>query len=210
MEVMIGMAILTIAIVAATSILIALINSNKNITKTLQAYNLAQEGIEAVRNIRDTNWLNNLEYLGEDTSTIWPKLAVGGTYAIFVDISKMGQGNDGMIPAGSDASSLGQFSPWILEPVSGDNIRICLWNGYFSNCDGCDPTTGCTQTDFSRVISINKYCYDTNYPERDNENVCEDSTEDSPKAIRVTSTVMFGGKSVSLDTVLTDWKTNPL
>ena len=62
-EVMIGMMILTVAIVSATQLLIGIMNSNKAIIHNLQAYYLAQEGIEAVRNIRDTNWLHNKKWL---------------------------------------------------------------------------------------------------------------------------------------------------
>ncbi|MBT4917157.1 prepilin-type N-terminal cleavage/methylation domain-containing protein [Candidatus Peregrinibacteria bacterium] len=62
-EVMIGMTILTVAIVAATSLVLGLMKSNSNNVKTLQAYYLAQEGVEMVRNVRDTNWLNNKDWL---------------------------------------------------------------------------------------------------------------------------------------------------
>lgn len=64
-EVMIGIMILTVAIVSATNLLISLINTNANNVKTLQAYYLSLEGIEAVRNIRDTNWLLNENWLAE-------------------------------------------------------------------------------------------------------------------------------------------------
>ncbi len=56
-EVMIAMSILTVAIVSATNLLISLMNSNRVNVTTLQAYFLAQEGLEIARNIRDTNWL---------------------------------------------------------------------------------------------------------------------------------------------------------
>lgn len=70
-EVMIGMTILTIAIVSATSLLVGLIGSNQNNMKTLQANYLAIEGIEAVRNIRDTNWLHNRDWLGSGSTALW-------------------------------------------------------------------------------------------------------------------------------------------
>ena len=62
-EVMIGMTILTVAIVAATQLVIGLMQSNSNNVKTLQAYYLSQEGIELVRNARDTNWIHNVDWL---------------------------------------------------------------------------------------------------------------------------------------------------
>jgi len=194
--------------VAATSILIALINSNKNITRTLQAYHLAQEGLEAVRNIRDTNWLNNLEYLGvtDPTSSIWDKIEIGSNYAIFVDID-----NTGTIGGTGFPSDLTPLSPWkFYKNPDDDDKKICLRNEYFSNCAACS-SPDCAPTEFSRVIRITDYCNEDK--KNNSDKVCLDYSEDSsyqPKAVVVTSTVKFGNKEVSLDTVLTDWKTNPL
>lgn len=82
-EVLIGIMILTVAIVAATNLLVGLVNSNQNNLTTMQAYYLAQEGIEGVRNIRDTNWLHNTNWLGEGAEELWgDSLEVGGEYSI--------------------------------------------------------------------------------------------------------------------------------
>ena len=64
-EVMIGIMILTVAIVSASNLLVSLVKTNRLNVQTLQAYYLAQEGLEAVRNIRDTNWLHNLDFKGK-------------------------------------------------------------------------------------------------------------------------------------------------
>jgi len=195
--------------VAATSILIALINSNKNITRTLQAYHLAQEGLEAVRNIRDTNWLNNLEYLGGDdsNSNIWDKLEIGSDYAIFVNIDN----GINTIENAKFPSDLTPLSPWkFYKNPSDDDKKICLRGGYFSNCESCS-SPDCVPTEFSRFIRITDYC--NQEKKNNNDKVCLDYSANSPyqqKAVIVTSTVKFGNKEVSLDTVLTDWKTNPL
>lgn len=65
-EVLIGIMILTVAIVSATNLLVGLIQTNQNNVVTLQAYYLAQEGVEGVRNIRDTNWMHNADFKGND------------------------------------------------------------------------------------------------------------------------------------------------
>ena len=62
-EVMIGMMILTIAIVATTQVLIGQIRFNQQNVDSLSAYYLAQEGVEMMRNVRDTNWLHNFDWL---------------------------------------------------------------------------------------------------------------------------------------------------
>lgn len=70
-EVMIGMMILTVAIVSASNLLSGIIDSNRNNLTTLQAYYLSQEGLEMVRNIRDTNWLHNMDWLGKGSIQVW-------------------------------------------------------------------------------------------------------------------------------------------
>lgn len=82
-EVLIGIMILTVAIVAATNLLVGLVNSNQNNLTTMQAYYLAQEGIEGVRNIRDTNWLHNTNWLGKGAEELWGvSFKEGGEYSI--------------------------------------------------------------------------------------------------------------------------------
>jgi len=196
MEVMIGMSILTIAIVAATSILIALINSNKNITRTLQAYHLAQEGLEIVRNIRDTNWLNNLEYLGGNNNNIFGNINLGESYVAFVDNTQMGIGDDNLLSVAS--SSLNQFSPWIFAQYnsSNDNSEICLMSGYFGQCPSACGLPDCAKTEFKRVITIEDYC--TEAKKTAGEAICEkfdSSGTYDEKAVVVTSKVTFGNKS---------------
>ena len=76
-EVMIGMMILTVAIVSASNLLMGIIDSNRNNLTTLQAYYLSQEGLEMVRNIRDTNWLHNRDWLGASSGNLW-----GGNFEV--------------------------------------------------------------------------------------------------------------------------------
>lgn len=85
-EVMIGIMILTVAIVAATNLLISLIRTNEGNLKHIQAYYFVVEGIEAVRNIRDTNWLFNENWLtNESTGGPWGVSFSGGG-AFIVDV----------------------------------------------------------------------------------------------------------------------------
>lgn len=61
-EVIISIAILVMVIFASTSLLVSIIRSNSNNMSTLIAYGLAQEGIEGVRNMRDSSWLLNANF----------------------------------------------------------------------------------------------------------------------------------------------------
>ncbi len=57
LEVVIATAILSTVMIATFSILQRAIDTNLNVKNRVIALNIAREGIEAVRNIRDTNWL---------------------------------------------------------------------------------------------------------------------------------------------------------
>ncbi|MBI5753598.1 prepilin-type N-terminal cleavage/methylation domain-containing protein [Candidatus Peregrinibacteria bacterium] len=116
-EVMIGMMILTVAIVSASNLLTGIIDSNRNNLTTMQAYYLSQEGLEMVRNIRDTNWLHNRGWLGKDSDPVWgehfavPESDDGvNTYAVnIVDAIGKTPGNE------TGLGSVGAASPWKIE-----------------------------------------------------------------------------------------------
>ncbi|MBT3349147.1 hypothetical protein HN954_04180 [bacterium] len=57
LEVMIALVILGTVLIGVFSVLTRTSAANANIKNQIVALNLAREGIEAVRNIRDTNWL---------------------------------------------------------------------------------------------------------------------------------------------------------
>lgn len=79
------MMILSVAIVTATSLLVSLINANKTNVSSLQAYYLAQEGLEAVRNIRDTNWLNNVDWKKGNSNLFETELEKNYAYSITLE-----------------------------------------------------------------------------------------------------------------------------
>lgn len=57
-ETLVAIFILIMGIVSAVGLAIFSLNASTNITKQVIATGLAREGIEAVKNMRDTNWLN--------------------------------------------------------------------------------------------------------------------------------------------------------
>lgn len=58
-ETMVAVFMLTMGITAAVGLAIFALNSSSNITKQIIATGLAREGLEAVRAMRDTNWLKD-------------------------------------------------------------------------------------------------------------------------------------------------------
>lgn len=197
-EVMIGITILTLAIVSATNLLVGLLNSNENNLKSLQAYYLAVEGVEAVRNIRDTNWLHNRNWLGAGSDLLWgEKFSVPlnvdeeNAYTVGYRFSSVQQGPD-------DASvgtilALENAKPWqistnidqpINKVISGDNV-------YYSSEEAGEDSG------FKREIIIKKY-------------QCVDLGCDDEKTVLVESLVSWEigrqERTLKLSTVLTDWK----
>ncbi len=57
LEVMVAMALLSMILAGTFSILNRAIEANYNVRNRIIALNIAREGFEAVRNLRDTNWL---------------------------------------------------------------------------------------------------------------------------------------------------------
>ncbi len=123
-EVLIGMMILTVAIVSATSILIGMMGTNQNIVNTQKAFYLAQEGVEAVRNIRDTNWLNNVDWLTD--------FELNGEYVVGLRSAAWDYSNKDYV------KDLTRYMTWDLYKYSGENDRLCLMdengNEFFGLC----------------------------------------------------------------------------
>lgn len=68
LEMIIATFILVIAVVGLYSLFSQIIVATSIVSSRLTAAYLAQEGIEIIRNIRDTNWLNNTNWDNELTS----------------------------------------------------------------------------------------------------------------------------------------------
>lgn len=138
-EVMIGMMILTIAIVSAANLLVNLRSSNQANLTTLQAYYYAVEGIEAVRNIRDSNWLHNNDWLGGNTTALWgADLSREGSYGVNLlneGFSRPAAGEN------IDYNDLGRYKPWTV--VSGP-VKVRSVDGF-------------EERDFMREILIESY-----------------------------------------------------
>ncbi len=200
-EVLIGMMVLTVAIVASTNLLIGLIRSNQNAVGSLQAYYLAQEGIEAVRNIRDTNWLHNRSWLGEGSIDLWDgKLTVDEdelAHDIGLDPNGWAQLPRSRRPDENvSLKTINTAKPWsILEIGQGRILKYTDSQGrnFMSSLIGL-ASVDAKDTGFERRIYLFPY-------EEDCEQVCEDFV-----LVRSVVTWNEGENSVVLESVLTDWK----
>lgn len=189
-EVIIGIMILTVAIVAATSLLVGLINSNKDNMKTVQAYYLAQEGIEAVRNVRDSNWLHNNNWLGDSSNAPWHgKFEVNHSYDLQLREVGWTTGVENM-GGNEDLNQLTPVAPW--EIIGGGDKIYDNENYLISGLSGNSKDTG-----FKREITFKDYACES-----------DDSDWCPAEAVLVESKVSWneGKREVVLSEVMTDWK----
>lgn len=209
-EVMIGMMILTVAIVAATQILIGLIGFNQNNVNSLKAHYLAMEGIEIVRNIRDTNWLHNQDWLGEgDVSKIlWDGTLTADSSAIYGVAAKEVMGGD-TTGLDADLSQLKALVPWQI--VNGA-LPVEFLKSEGGDDDPEDSESG---TVFMREIQILPYEGDECVlPVAVAPDVDPAASDDCLDFVLVKSKVTFtqgiDERTIELQTILTNWKDGAL
>lgn len=193
-EILIAFVVLTITVIACTDLIANTIRNNVENTYRIQAYFLAEQGVEAIRNIRDSNWTQNIGFdQAGYQSNLWDGIPIypeGGT--IYVAVSPQ------LDVLNSKAWKL-QTSTEAGTPLyiaEKGNIK------YFTHDSGGYPS------EFKRSIKIS--------------NTFEDIDKVAPESdsklrndlIYVTSTVYYDfkgvTKEVNIKTILTDWKEGPL
>lgn len=209
-EVLVSVSVLVVVIFSVTNLVVSIIRANNENIHTLTAYGLAQEGLEAVRNIRDSNWLLGARYngkLGALQQDVWGA-ALPDTqgesehYIVKYGVFERSLNNPGI-------GEISGAAPWKLEKISDeDDDRALLYrtelpsttqNGVaeirYEHADG--PVSNADPTLYKRSIFI--------------ENM---STSSDFEMMRVTSVVKWEEssrpKEVRLVTELTDWNQGQL
>jgi prepilin-type N-terminal cleavage/methylation domain-containing protein len=122
-EIIISISVLTMTITAATSIMTSVLRSNADNLDNLTAYGLAQEGIEVMRNVRDSDWVLGLDFAGgagnsSNSLPVWgAKLAETNQlpqYFAFAEKSSTAC----LSIASKDNSDATNCAPWTLIPVA--------------------------------------------------------------------------------------------
>jgi len=132
-EVMIGIMILTVAIVAASNMLVTLLRSNEVNLTSMQAHYFAVEGLEAVRSIRDTNWLHNQDWKVGNGSGDW-KYTLTGDFPV---VLKPEGWSDSRNPGLNVNDLFVSYFPWNLDSDSDEFIKKCddgFSGVYFGDC----------------------------------------------------------------------------
>lgn len=189
-EVLVGILVLVTAIVASSNLLVSMIHSNATNMSTLQAYYYTQEGLEAFRNMRDTHFLNNVDFCGGKEANFWGK--DGG----FSSGCESTDGLDYAINVKKDPSSsvvvrdgISAAAPWELSTGDSGSGEVKFLDG----SSGTEEPTG-----FTRKCMVEKF-------------IGEDGVVPaSGRAFKVTCTTSWeqnsDTKKVSISAILTDWK----
>ncbi|MBU1202889.1 prepilin-type N-terminal cleavage/methylation domain-containing protein [Patescibacteria group bacterium] len=192
-EVLISIAVLTIGIVTALGLAISNFNNNRDNFLRVTGANLAREGLELVRNVRDSNWLkidsNNVANCG---STICrPDVGLYQTNLLYIDY-------------------LDDLPDLISRSYSCNNNLInCT-----TNCTSCvlyrnaqsflDHNNTGLATNMKRLIRLQKICTDPGEVDPQDNEYLKNMTEncnagDSYIGMEVTSHVQWTRSNGSLD-----------
>lgn len=134
-EIIVSISVIVLVITAATGILVSVIRSNNDNLSTLVAYGLAQEGLEAFRNVRDSNWILGLEFDGKkpgqqaNQDFIWgdslfDKNEPENTQKFFVLHRK----NNSELEACTD-QQVSDCAPWQIVTIQNPNSQVVDQNG---------------------------------------------------------------------------------
>lgn len=200
-EVIIAITIVVLIIVTATNLLVSSIGANTVNTNKIIAYNLAQEAIEGLRNIRDNNWIHNQYWRGSDKELFGVSFDEDGKYVIKKNHNLKSADECKVLGGQSNTiQSVKGASPWQLMDYNEDLSQLYIFE------DGMNEYTH-DQTNkiskFRRYLEIETIPYDL----ATNEN-------DEQFKIHVTAVVEWLDKGkydeLRINTILTDWKAGPL
>lgn len=211
-EILISFTILSISLIAVTTLISSTIQANQENTARLQAYFLAEQGIESIRHVRDTNWLQNIGFSrnsAEFQNNLW-RSSTGESTNITPTSSKK------LIIQYNPNNITNQNQSITLAEANNQNIRLYLNQNpqtgefYFSHTQSGNPTQ------FRRYITIRNNFQDLSKLEQ-NLSIAELSNQPNlqlkDNLIYIESTVEYGNnfsKNITLKTILTDWKQGPL
>jgi len=191
-EVLVGVLVLATTIVASSNLLVSMIHSNVANMSSLQAYYYTQEAMEAFRNMRDTHFMHNVSFCGQEGVNLFGKdgsfidgCKDTGYGDYYFAISVKPEPSSFAAVSGNDLSV---SSPWVLKPVydvGSPDARVAF---------NQDKTTN-VETDFYRYCEVKPYEADLGFSAAAVEIVCTTEWEEYSR-----------DRSVSLSMILTNWR----
>lgn len=212
-EVIVSFSILVLVIVTASNVLTVVIRTNTDNVSSMVAYGLAQEGLEGIRFIRDSNFVLGLDFDGtvqSSSSMVWgeklfDKISGRPSNFILVNRDNVLKGCSkinlsdclplGLKEVGSDVAQLVSDNSTLVYKLVGGGVSGNEFS--YIQTDGGLPASGATATQFHRVIHVAPF------------KTTAASTEFD--GIRLSSMVFWNAsgniqKKVVLTSELTDWK----
>lgn len=190
LEVVISLGIIVSGIIGALTLTVSNQTSSTESSEQLIAVNLAREGIEVIRNKRDSNWLARRAWnYGFENASFPNDYTVMFYYSNFTNQPTMNNPNITFFP--NDFTDL--------------RTRIWRKNGFYFQFLIGTPTNS-TLTPYKRLIYLDKICADKTI--RESGSTC---TVDNPQiGIRVKSVVQWESKentnNVTMEEHLFNWR----
>ncbi|MBI5755078.1 prepilin-type N-terminal cleavage/methylation domain-containing protein [Candidatus Peregrinibacteria bacterium] len=191
-EVLISFTVLALTFSAAVGLLLSSMQANRANKNDFIAYGLAQEGLEAMRNIRDSNWMQNFPWSGtdgawKDAGGYFGEVIVSGVsryYRVSYNVDYKAEED-----ITYTAATVSGYNPWVLEDLGTDFSAIAADDLALSEDDlGADI--------FSRYIEIRPVFFSGN--------------EVDTKRVKISSVVFWNekgrGRKIVVDTILTNWR----
>jgi prepilin-type N-terminal cleavage/methylation domain-containing protein len=211
-EVIIAVTLISLIIMTATNLLVSSIRANRSNVNQITAYHLAEEGIEAIRNIRDGYWMNNVKWTGEQDANLDRNLFGDefGSEGYFIVGKKHNSYTSAECKANNDMDSINDpgliksYAPWVLSKIMAPGSeQTKLYLKDFGDVkeytlSPTDEFSGFSRYIYIKPIPYKKYEFDK---------------ERNDLKISVSVTVEWEEqsmkKSITIPTILTDWKAGP-
>lgn len=200
-EVIVAISMVVLIILTATNLLVSSMRANSNNVNRIIAYNLAQEALEGVRNIRDGNWLQNQYWRGsEDYSFFGEPFIEDGSYVIQKKHNLFTKAQCSMDRDLNDVGIVTSASPWEVFPYSDDKSKL-----YIKESDYTEYTHELGQdfSGFKRWVEIKTIPY-------------EGGLEEDRELLKISVTAVVEWeersvtKSIRIPMILTDWKSGTI
>ena len=191
-EILIAITVLAVTLTAMANLVIVTMRANNSNENTLTAYYLAEQGLEAMRNVRDTNWLQNYAWNTDFDCVVGQEdfyLIVDENTEYRIGIFNFG---DGLFDRTSLLSV--DHDPWKVETISESSLESGAKLYKISESEGYTRYSYDNSGDeslFSRYLVIHY-------------NSCDD------EVVEITAVVSWNergnDREVTLKTYLTDWQ----
>ncbi len=201
-EVLVAVLVLTMAVVSASNFLVSMMRSNSMNTSVLQAYYYSVEGLEAFRNMRDTYFMNYLDFCGKGDVENEGVFGVKGGFC-----------EEGNYVVSENNNYLNDVAFWKLEKVndnlsdSDDSVGVIGGGMLLPGPDLGESEVEVPSKTFKRICEVKEI---KNGNGSDDENGDGDGDGDTSDKLEITCTTTYedNGKTgeVALKTILTDWK----